>query len=303
MNKSRISLMISLCLLFVLMIGVGGTTHAQSQSLYWDRLDVNITVLQNGDIQIMETQEIVFTAGSFHFGYRNIPTSRLDSISNIEVWEGGKAYAQQSGTSPYTFHTFRSGNDLVVRWYFPYTKDSRHTYVLRYTVHGGLRYYDGGDQVFWKAVFADRDFPVLSSTVTVNLPAGIASDQLKVASYGTDARNEVANDGRVTFFARNIVAGDELEVRVQFPHGVVQGSPAAWQKEADFQDKWRPVLNLAVGGGSFLVLVLGLLLIYILWYAKGRDKPVGLVADYLAEPPATFRPESSGRWWTNAPTW
>ena len=49
------------------------TTQAQSQTLYWERFDVNITVMENGDFVVEEDQRIVFTSGQFHFGYRNIP--------------------------------------------------------------------------------------------------------------------------------------------------------------------------------------------------------------------------------------
>jgi len=81
---------------------------------------------------------------------------------------------------------------------------------------------------------------------------------------------------------------------VQFPHGIVQGSPSSWQAEADFQTQWRPVFNLAVGGLSFLFLIGGLIGIYLLWYLKGRDKPVDLVADYLAEPPSDLPASVAG---------
>jgi hypothetical protein len=74
-------------LLLALAVGLVLTTtaHAQTQTLHWERFDVNIIVLENGDFVVEEVQEIVFTGGQFHFGYRNIPMERLEDITDVEV--------------------------------------------------------------------------------------------------------------------------------------------------------------------------------------------------------------------------
>ena len=58
-----------------------GTAQAQTQSLYWERFDVNLTVLESGDFVVEEVQTIVFTSGQFHAGYRNVPMSRVTCTS------------------------------------------------------------------------------------------------------------------------------------------------------------------------------------------------------------------------------
>jgi hypothetical protein len=267
--------------------------QAQDKQYYWDALDVDITVLPNSDIRVVETQKYVFTRGSLHFAYRQIPMDRVESITDITVSEQGTQYRPGS-EDPATFTTSREDGDFRITWYYPYTSNATRTFTIAYTVKGGLRFYDGGDQLWWKAVFSERDFTVRSSQITVHLPAGISREALVVASYGAGAEYQIVDGSTVTFNALDISPGQELEVRVQFPHGVVQGQRPSWQaaedRMLDYNERYRSTVNLAVGVVGLLIPIVGALGVYLLWYSKGRDMPGGVVADYLAEPPSDLPP-------------
>jgi len=243
MKKEKL---LGLLVITALFLGLAGVVQAQGKTYIWDRLDVDITVLENSYIRIVETQQFTYTSGEFRFGYREIPTDRLESIADVEVWEGDRQYQRGHG-GDYSYETFYNDDgDFVIKWYYPGYRDSTHTYTIKYTVKGGLRFYEEGDQLFWKAVFPDRDVPVLASVVTVHLPAAFDPDDLVIAAYGggRDEREDVRiqNTGsEVVFSTGRTWPDEELEVRVQFPHGVVQGAPAAWQagydRKADYDDK------------------------------------------------------------------
>ncbi len=280
-----------------------GAVNAQDKTLRWNRYDVNIAVQPNGDLVIEETEEIAFTSGSFHFGYRAIPLDRVESLSNIQIFErrGDRliAYKPSNNKGEYTFTvSTNSDNEQVIYWYFPYTQNSVHTYVIRYVVKGGLRIYDGGDQLWWKAVPADRNFPVLASQVKVTLPATFTPDQLKFENYGANAKAYLANGDTVIFTANDISGGDELEVRVQFPHGVVQAQPPAWQAADDArraaQEKWGPIFDVGFLFLGILILFGGPLLLYLLWYLRGKDASPGIVAEYITAPPDDMPPGAVG---------
>ena len=128
--------------LVVLSLCFGSVALAQEKTLYWQRYDVDITVQKNGDLRIVETQELVFTAGSFTYGQREILLQRLSNITDVTVSElGGRQYSQSSSDAPYTYRTFEEGGYLKVRYNFPPTANSRRTIVTAYTVSGALRYY------------------------------------------------------------------------------------------------------------------------------------------------------------------
>ncbi|HID88160.1 MAG TPA: DUF2207 domain-containing protein, partial [Anaerolineae bacterium] len=266
-------------LLLVLLSAV--PVDAQSKTFYWERLDVEIAIASDGTFVVQETQVIKFTSGTFTYGYRSIPADRLTAITGVEVWEDG---------IPCRVEVERSGDEYRIKWYMPEPRsNSRHTYVVRYVVHGGLRYYDDGDQLWWKAVFPDRSFPVQASTVTVRLPEGATAE--KAEAYFTKATVTGVGTQTVVFTAQETIdPGQEFEVRVQFPHGVVAGSPAAWQRAEDM----RPVVNLVMGVVGAMLAVGGPLLFLALWYVRGRDPHVELPTDYLTEPPSDAPPAVAG---------
>jgi uncharacterized membrane protein len=277
--------------LLILVLGLGswGTARAQDKSLYWQQYDVNLAVQGDSDILVEEIQEIRFTSGTFRFGFATIPLDRVERITDVSVSEviDGQERPYTAGSSnEYGFVTFDNGDDLEITWYFPPTSNTSHTYILRYRVIGGLRFYPEGDQLWWKAIAPDHNFPIRVSRVTVTLPATFSPDELKIASYGTPATSAVTPDGQVVFDAQNIAADAELEVRVQFPHGVVQGSPPAWQTAVDRRQEWGPVFGVVFGGLGLVLLVAGPLAVYLLWYTRGRDRSAELVAEYITEPPS-----------------
>ena len=160
-------------LVLVVLAGLTVSTAAQTKSLYWNRFDVDVSVQLNGDLQVVETQEITFQGGSFHYGYATIPGKYLTDITNVQVSEGNQVYQQSASGQEYTFQSGWENGDLWVRWYFPYTSNSSHTFTFSYTVEGAVRRYADGDEVRWMAVPGDHDYLIRKSQVTVHLPEGV----------------------------------------------------------------------------------------------------------------------------------
>src|SRR5512135_3611122 len=98
-----------LLLALVLMLAFGSIAMAQSKSLYWQRYDVDIAIQTNGDFRVTETQELVFTSGTFQYGQRTINLFRLNDITDVSVKEeNGRVYTQANTNAPYTFNVFNS---------------------------------------------------------------------------------------------------------------------------------------------------------------------------------------------------
>jgi len=288
--------------------------HAQDQTLVWQRFDVDIEVMHDGTFTVAEHQQIRFTSGTFHGGYRNIPINNFDYIDDWAIKDdAGNVYALTNSSSedPYTFTVDQQSGQYVINWYFPGISNTTQTYTLSYQVHGGLRFYEKGDQVWWKAIYRDRSFPVLDGKVRVIVPDGATIQQWSAYINDADARGSATatllegNQAIVYELQRRLDAGEELEVRVEFTPGIVDGTAPAWQAAADaaaaqraqqiaFQNRWGPPTTLALCAFALLFLFGGPALVYLLWYRRGRDKPVTQVAEYLPEPPSPLAPGMAG---------
>ena len=169
------------------------SASAQEKSLVWERFDVDIVIQRDGTFDVAEHQTILFTRGAFTFGFREIAKDKLSSLSDWSLTDdSGNRYTLVKGSrEPYSFTVTDQGSNYVIYWYFPPTANRSETYTLSYTVHGGLRYYEGGDQLWWQAIYDDRSFPVRAGRVNVTAPAAIQ----EWAAY-INRGNEVWEDAR-----------------------------------------------------------------------------------------------------------
>ncbi|MFN8496100.1 MAG: DUF2207 domain-containing protein [Caldilineaceae bacterium] len=297
------------CALFFIFAPFPSSSYAQEKSLVWERFDVAINIQPDGSFTVAEQQRIHFTQGAFRFGTREIPIRNFDRLDGWAVRDSsGHPYKQQqTGEEPYTFKVEKTGASYAIHWYFPPVSNSSATYTLTYTVHGGLRIYPAGDQVWWKAIYGKRSFPVLAGRIQVTMPAKAPIDQWSAYINGDDARNAATaalgpDKQTITYeLGRRLESGEEFEVRVQFPHAVVTATPPAWQAAVDadaahqaellaYQQKWGPLANFIFCTLGLLFTFGGPALLYAFWYKQGRDKPVPLVAAYLPEAPDDLAP-------------
>lgn len=298
-------------LLVLLGIGLFATpVSAQTKSFEWARWDVDINLLENGDMEVTESQTLEFSGAPFSFGFRSIPTGangNNDGISNVSVLEGDQVYTESFNQSPGTFSVTDNGDETTIDWYFEPTL-GRHTYTFSYLVEGGVRAgtldEGSGDQIYWAAIPSDHPATVQSSQVTIHLPEGVQPQQFTgtedylVAAYLNDAETNdvqvtVSEDGRtITYEAlRPILTGEQMDVRVQIPHGPLPVETPQWQEAEQQAD----VIGLIVLSISALLLVAGPLAVLALWYTRGRDPELGVtVPDYITEPPDDLRPAVVG---------
>jgi len=289
-------------LLLLYMTGVVIPAQAQSRSLYWRRWDVSIDSIDTraNSFDVAEIHDIQFTSGLFRFGFRSIPLDRVERLENVRVREGETYLTPECTQRAGTYCVTVENNELQLVYYFlrP-AQNERRVFVIEYTVVGGLRSYEDGDQLDWFAIAPDHSFPIANATVTVRMPPGYAPREGvdPVVSYGAPTTVTVQGD-LVTFTApKQIGASEALEIRVQYPHDP-EGRVASWQAEFDrqaaYENNVRPWLNLLLGGAALLLLVLGPLGVYYLWYSRGRDPEVGIVPEYLSEPPSDLPPAIAG---------
>jgi hypothetical protein len=314
--KRRVSLgalLMALVLVVLALAPAPGGLAQSSDAVVWDRYDVTIDVRSDGSMHVTEHQEISFS-GTYSSGFAFIPLGNIEDIDNVTVsvanslsdtpqaldYERPTRYDEETGT--YTYQ--EQSGEMAIDYAFEPTSWSAvetRVVVLEYDVIGGVRVYEDLDpanqQVWWYAIPADvtEIAPVRQSTVTINLPEAVPVEQTVAFpdSPETDGQS-------FTWQMSDLEAGDEFEVSLQFPP-ITEAQVPAWQERADQIAQEREEAEERSAWAGVLLLVAGLITafgggiaLYALWFTKGRDPQVGLVAEYVPEPPDDLRPGAVG---------
>ncbi|MCG3208913.1 MAG: hypothetical protein FOGNACKC_02526 [Anaerolineae bacterium] len=290
-----------LAVVFAPLLGLifAGAVLAQQGVNEWLRFDVRLNLQQNSGLSVEEIHEVALASGVTQFT-RIIPTDRLEAIQNVQVSQlsggGQRGFVQADTGQDFTFETKPvSASEMEVTLHFPPNNASSTTFVLRYFVAGVVRFYGTGDWLDWRPYGGSAPGAIKSSTIEIRLPSGFTKNQLKPASTGVAAEAFVPEDNRVEFRANNVARGDELEVSLQFPHGVVAGTSPAWQQQADSLAYWSPILGWGSLAVALLLLLAGPLAAYGWWYWKLRiAPPKAKIPHHLNLPPSKLSPAVAG---------
>ncbi|MBA2247225.1 MAG: DUF2207 domain-containing protein, partial [Chloroflexia bacterium] len=302
----------------VLLLGLAAlppSTRAQTTSdVVWENYDVTIDVRRDGTMHVTERQVVQFN-GRYSNGFANIPLSNVEGLQNVSVAvaEGATGDPQpleyltprRYDGDPGTFMYQEQSGELVIDYGFSPTSsvadDTTRLIVLEYDVIGGIRVYPNLDpanqQVWWYAITsAVTDIaPVNAATVTVNLPEEVAMEQIVAFP-----ENPAISGTSYTWSMNDLGECDEFEVSLQFPP-ITQAQVPSWQRLDDQvrQEREETEEQRAFAGTALLASGLGLLFVggtfaLVSWFAKGRDPEIGVVAEYITEPPDDLHPGAAG---------
>ncbi len=266
---------------------------AAAKSVEVLRRDGDITILPNGDVRVVETWQVKFYGGPFHYAFREIPLNRVEDITDWRVSEGSQAYLRAESPQPYAFVLSPTSHSRKIIWYFPDTTDATRTFTLSYVLKGALWIDEQGDQFFWKFIERNRAYVIRHATVTVHLPGQFGRGQILTATYTNGRKSgnaQLLNAGEVRFQGGPFSGGTEWEIRVQWPHGAVSAAPPSWETRL----KRQPWIDLAWWVFLFLLAVATLGGGFLLWYTRGRDPAVGAVPSLVTEPPSKLPPGMVG---------
>jgi hypothetical protein len=287
-------------LIVLLATQVDAVRAQTTRSVEWERYDVALELHRDGSLSVEERQTIRFQ-GTFREGYRAVPLDRTTGLIQVGVAEvrGGQEVAYSQGSERAgTFATGREPDGLGVSWWFePTSAGETRTFVVRYTAQGATRVYADTAQVWWKAIYAARDGPVDTSTVTLRLPAAVPADELISTAYVYNGRPRELGSGRLvdpstlSFSIGELRSGEGAEVRAQIPRTLVpQATPPPWQADADrgdwIEQSLAPIATFLVLLLSIAILFGGGVAIFMLWYSRGREPEIGSVPQMLADPPS-----------------
>lgn len=261
---------------------------AEAKSYNYDSIKIDIQVNKDSTFDVAEKQTFNYQ-GEFHKGWRFIPYNKINAISDILVIDGetGRALIFSNSkleptvsTSRGKYAYYKSNGGMNIEWYYNLS-DTRHDWIIKYKVHGGVGFYKDHDEIYWN-LFSDYDAPVNNVEAIVRIPENNFADkdfQLSVYRNGGEKFSEFR--GKVAYFsAQNIKPKEAVTVAFGWPKGLIE------QKSF-----WLDFFGLYYGYiFSFLVAIITIITAFFRWLIteklpKGRGT---IIPEYA--PPKNLRP-------------
>jgi hypothetical protein len=278
--------------LLLLVSAITATTAQAQRTLVIERFNATIRVRPESELEVAESITARFT-GSWNGIVRSIPVKyRTPQGFN---WTLGVALESVTGETGQALRTetSREGHYIKYKIWVPGAEDATRTFVLRYRVRNGLRFFEDHDELYWNVTGDEWDVPIEAASAMIDLPPGAAG--LRAISfngvYGSTDRDAVVEIGdrnvRLTMPHR-LDFHEGLTVVVGWNKGVV-AEPTATDRTLGFlRSNWPLAIPIPV-----FVAVL------FFWRRRGRDprrRPVAVQYD----PPEGLTPGEVGTLLDNA---
>jgi len=246
-----------------------------------------ITINEDASM-VVEEKIIVFADGQkIRRGiYRDFPTRYKDEYGNNIVIKFEVLEVSRDGNSE-SYHTENLSNGVRVYcgssdFFLP---PGEYTYLITYKTDRQIGYFDNFDELYWNVTGNGWDFLIEKVTATVNLPAPVSGDDLRLYGYtgysgfkGGNYQYSILSSDKVFFQTTSVLNPREgLTIVVQLPNGLVYQPTQSDKLRYFFQDNIQSVIGL-IG-------ILALIFYYlIIWWRVGKDPARGLIIP-LYEPP------------------
>jgi Predicted membrane protein (DUF2207) len=223
-RKSMFLVAMTMAILFITISG----SLAQGVPFYWNYINVEIDVQENGDMLITENQEYEFSADYSNQRYRYIPLDKVDDIEDVTVEENNLIIPSKTGIE---------NNQFWIRWQHELKAPAVHKFILKYKVIGGLHVDKKDTQVYWKAIFANRAALVKNAKVQVRLPIILTNKVTGFEGLGVSYSAKTVDDRIFNIISnRSLEPWAELGIKVVFPNEFLNLPQPLWQ-----QDRMRAI--------------------------------------------------------------
>ena len=148
-------------------------THAVEKDYHFPEVDIDATVLPNGDLMLEETRTFDFQNGPFTYAYFNVDDP-LDHVRDFTIAEKLDDGTEVPVTPDYASHSIVT-EGFQSQWSYS-AEDETRTWVFRYRVACAVDVYSDTAHLYWQFIGSGWDQPTQHAVITVHLPGHSASD-------------------------------------------------------------------------------------------------------------------------------
>ena len=164
-------------------------THAVEKDYHFPEVDIDATVLPNGDLMLEETRTFDFQNGPFTYAYYNVDDP-LDHLRDFTIAEKLDDGTEVPVTPDYASHSIVT-EGFQAQWSYS-AEDETRTWVFRYRMACAVDVYTDTAHLYWQFIGSGWDKPTQHAAITVHLPGKAAPGLIKrPTECNPDARSIV----------------------------------------------------------------------------------------------------------------
>jgi uncharacterized membrane protein YgcG len=248
-----------------------------------------ISVGHDGSALVEEEITLVFV-GEYRGIHRRIPIEYPDPVhhANYSLFLQLRGVTDQAG-KPLKFETQRKGAYENITIYIPGATNATRTVRIIYTVANAIRYFDDHDEFYWNVTGNDWPVPIDHASALVMFPentAGSLRAQAFTGVYGSyDQEASATVEGAKTSFETTnpLPMRGGMTVDIYVPKGALQ-QPGVLTRAGWF-----------LRSNSILLLPpLAFVVMFTLWWYKGKDPDPGQSIAPMYGPPEGMSPAEVG---------
>jgi len=283
-----------------------------AKDFFFPEIRIDIAVATDGSFVVDEFRTFAFE-GEFSWASLWIP---------LKVERQGRTYAAgiedfavYEGPTRLESEFKERGGRFEAKWFFS-ARDEQRTFRIHYRIRGGIRGSAETTELYWQPIGSGWEKPASLAVIKVSLPAPV-SDVSELLVYGhgpLSGNSEVVDLQTVTFTVPNLAAGQEVEIRVAWPAGMVAAVSdesiavaSIREEEAGFVadtisrsiqssrrsawwEKTTEKFAFVFLGGFFAFPLLWLIAFFFSWRRQGREYAFDDIPEYVREPPSDLAP-------------
>jgi hypothetical protein len=146
-------------------------THAIEKDYHFPEVDIDATVLPNGDLLLEETRTFDFQNGPFTYAYFNVDDP-LDHVRDFTIAERLDDGTEVPVTPDSAYHSVAT-EGFQARWSYA-AEDETRTWVFRYRVACAVDVYSDTAHLYWQFIGSGWDKPTQHAVITVHVPGSTA---------------------------------------------------------------------------------------------------------------------------------
>jgi len=252
------------------------------------RFDTHMTVAQDGTTAVTERLDVVFV-GAFHGIYRDIPIEYPGPHgSNYTLFLKVTGVTDGDGNKLKYESSTQNGNRHL-KIYIPDAVNTTSTVQINYTVRNGVRWFDDHDELYWNVTGNDWPVPIDSASATISFPANTAGELRAQAFTGLYGSQEHDATVQVQGNTVTVESNNPLSMREGLTADVYVTKGVLTQPSKLTEAIWFLRSNVIV-----LLPLWAFIVMFFLWWTKGRDPKSDISVAPMYEPPKGMTPAEVG---------